>query len=168
MSKYYVETLTEVGSHGPGQYIFKNVDGKTRAVTLTGTVGAEQAPKKQCDINYILQDYQRTGMIQHAKNYAGKYDDVTIDSFQDAMFLVKRAENMFNDLPSSLRKRFNNDPGEFLQFSQNPENKEEMVKLGMIAGNDGLTQEALPSGAPVVDSAGPDGIVGTADDIKTE
>lgn len=145
--KYFVDKK-DVGINGPGQYVFK--EGKrTRVVTVTGTVGAEQAHKRQCDVNYILRDYAKTGLLKHATKYQGQYDDVTIDSFQDAMFLVTRAQNMFNDLPSEIRKECNNNPAEFLKFVQDPKNKERMEELGILKGNDGLNSVGAPSGAPV-------------------
>lgn len=115
----------------------------------TGPGKTEQAHKNECDMNFILRDYTRTGFIRHAKNNQGRYDDVSVSSFQDAMFLVTQAKNMFNELPSQVRKRFGNDPSEFLGFVQNPENKEEMAKLGILKGNDGVDLSGVPTKAPV-------------------
>lgn len=118
---------------------------------VTGRGKTEQAHKAQCDMNVILRDYQRTGLMKHVKNNAGRYDDIPAVDFQEAMFLVTRAQAMFSELPSNIRKRFANDPAEFFEFVQNPENKEELRKLGLLAGSDGLTAEGKPSGAPTPD-----------------
>lgn len=111
----------------------------------------EQAHKRETDMNYILRDYAKTGLIKHAQKHQGTYDDVTVDDFQEAMFLVTSAQNMFNDLPGQIKKRFNNDPAEFLGFVQNPENVDEMSRLGILKGNDGIdingTQVNVPTKA---------------------
>lgn len=105
----------------------------------------EQAHKKQCDMNYILRNYQKTGFINHANKHMGQYDDVTAADFQEAMFLVKRAQNMFEALPSNIRKRFQNDPAEFYRFTNDPGNKDEMIRLGIIQGVDGLDGKGQPN-----------------------
>ena len=114
----------------------------------TGKGKTEQSHKKQCDINYILRDYHASGMIKHAAKYEGKYDDVTVQDFQEAMFIVKNAQTMFEDLPANLRNRFGNDPAAFLNFVQNPDNSEEMHKMGIIKGNDGIDISGAATGAP--------------------
>ena len=60
----------------------------------------EQAHKDQCDINYILKDYTRTGLIRHANQHEGQYDDVTAIDFQNAAFTVARVKSLFEGLPS--------------------------------------------------------------------
>lgn len=115
----------------------------------TGPGLTEQAHKKECDMNYILKDYRKTGLIRHAKEYQGKYDDVSVQDFQEAMFTVKNAQNMFNELPADIRQRFGNDPGAFLGFVQNPDNKTEMEKMGILKGNDGVDVSGALTGAPV-------------------
>ena len=94
----------------------------------------KQEFKKQCDINEIVKRYQRTGALDHFAKHGGRYMDVTPTSFHEAMNIVVEAEQMFADLPSSLRARFENDPAEFLEFVQNPENQDEMRDLGLMEG----------------------------------
>lgn len=93
--------------------------------------GAVQAFKDQCDINRIMAKYQLTGSIEWIQKHEGQFGDVTGMSFQNAMDQVLRAEEMFNDLPSTVRKRFGNDPGAFFDFMHDSGNSEEMVKLGL-------------------------------------
>ena len=147
--------LKSIDKTRPGKQRLVDKNGKLlKVVTVCGKSLTEQSHKKDCDMNHILKEYQKTGMLKHAKKYEGQYDDVTIDSFQDAMFLVTRAQQMFDDLPSSLRAEFNNDPGQFVEFTANPENKNRMQELGILKGNDGLTATGAPSGAPTTTPAG--------------
>lgn len=125
---------------------------KTARVTIdTGPGLTEQCHKEECDMNYILRDYQKTGLIKHAKENEGRYDDISVQDFQEAMLIVKEAENMFSGLPSNIRKRFQNNPAEFLEFTQNAENRDEMVKLGILRGNDGLNKDGEPVPTPKPD-----------------
>ncbi|QXP08056.1 MAG: internal scaffolding protein [Arizlama microvirus] len=47
------------------------------------------------------------------------------------MNIVALANEQFANLSAHVRKRFQNDPQEFLQFTSDPENLPEMVKLGL-------------------------------------
>lgn len=140
MAKPLIKTLEPV--------IRKPLRKTDRVQITTGRGKTEQSHKTQCDINYILKDYQTKGIIRHANKNAGRYDDINVADFQEAMFLVKEAQQMFDDLPSQLRNKFGNDPAQFLGFVQNPDNADEMAELGLLVGNDGLDRQSKPSGAP--------------------
>ena len=125
--------------------------GKTEKPKInTGKGLTEQAHKKECDMNYILRDYARTGFIKHAKENAGTYDDISVQDFQQAMFIVAEAKSMFEELPAPVRKEFNNDPKAFLGFVQDPENADKMKNLGIMKGNDGVDLNGVPTNAPVL------------------
>ena len=100
---------------------FSSATGRTR-----------QAHKTECDINHILERFRKTGAIEHANNHAGTYGFAPSESFTEAMNLVTRAQNMFNELPADIRKKFGNSPENFLDFAQDPDNHEEMAELGLI------------------------------------
>jgi len=113
-------------------------DDMGKSTVDTGKGLTEQAHKSECDMNYILREYTKTGLIKHAKNNEGRYDDVTGIDFQTAMDTVVNVQNLFNDLPGQIRKRFNNDPEGFLDFCHDENNREEMQKMGILRGNDGF------------------------------
>lgn len=121
----------------------------------TGKGLTEQAHKQECDMNYILADYHRTGLLKHAARYKGEYDDFSEADFQTAMYVVTEAQQMFDQLPANMRKRFDNEPGKFLAFVGNSENEAEMRKLGILKGNDGINVKGAASGAPVEQSPPP-------------
>lgn len=130
----------------------KSAYGKEKGSKVkTGPETVEQSHKKQCDINYILRDYYRSGLVRHAAKHQGRYDDISVTDFQEAMFRVTEAKKMFMELPSGMRNRFHNDPAEFLQFVHDPANKDEMAKLGILKGNDGLDIRGAAVGSPVPD-----------------
>lgn len=120
-----------------------------KPVISTGEGMTEQSHKNECDMNYILRDYARTGLIKHAKENQGRYDDVSPIDFQQAMFTCANVKNLFEELPASIRKRFNNNPEGFLSYVQEPSNAPEMKRLGILRGNDGIDISGAPTRAPV-------------------
>jgi phage internal scaffolding protein len=107
----------------------------------TGPGKTEQAHKQQCDMNYILRDYQRTGLIKHAVKYEGQYDDVSDVDYQRSMMIVADVKNMFESLPSSERKKFSNDPAKFLNYVQDAANRQDLEERGILSGIDGKVPE---------------------------
>jgi hypothetical protein len=104
----------------------------------TGPGLTEQAHKEQCDINLILKDYTRTGLIKHAKQNAGRYDDFTSVDYEKAQNTVAQVKSLFEGLPSSIRLEFNHNPSEFLNYMQNPDNADLLAKRGISIGLDGI------------------------------
>jgi len=98
-----------------------------------------QDAKDECDVNRILQKYQQTGLIDHRAKHEPRYGFADSVDLHEAMNLITEAQEMFDDLPSATRKRFQNDPGQFLDFVQDPDNANEMVKLGLAQRPEGWT-----------------------------
>lgn len=108
-----------------------------------------QSMAAECDINNIVSKYQKTGLLDHVQKHGPQYGDMSSShDFTEAMNLVTEAQSMFEELPSSIRKKFNNDPTEFLDFVAEPENRDEMVILGLL---DAPTGSAEPDPAPAGD-----------------
>ena len=111
---------------------------ETKNKIHTGEGLTEQSHKEETDMNYILREYTKHGYIKHSKENQGRYDDITVQDFQEAMFIVKESERMFSELPANIRKRFEQDPKKFLAFVQDKNNIQEMHSLGILKGNDGI------------------------------
>ena len=92
-------------------------------------------------MNYILKDYARTGIIKHAHENKGQYDDVSAVDFQTAQNIVADAKSMFESLPAEHQKYFDHKPGTFLEFVRNPENGEKMQEMGITPGIDGINSQ---------------------------
>lgn len=101
------------------------------------TVGpslTRQESKQECDINRIMQRFEKTGVLEHRNRFEGAYGDF-IDapqSYHEAVNSVLEAQDMFMSLPAKVRKRFGNDPAEFVDFVGDPSNREEMAKMGLL------------------------------------
>lgn len=93
----------------------------------------KQAFKKECDINHLLNKYQKTGVMEHINTHNPRYEDFSdVPDYQTSLGIVMQAQESFSSLPSSIRKKFDNDPGLFLDFVSNPANEAEMRELGLI------------------------------------
>ena len=98
----------------------------------------EQSHKDECDINRILHDYTRTGFMQHARQHAGQYDDVSAVDYETALNTVAQTKSMFESLPSAIRQEFDQNVSKFLDFVQDPSNAPELAERGILVGNDGV------------------------------
>lgn len=91
----------------------------------------QQNFKEECDVNNIMARYTSTGAISHVARKLPQFADVGEESFHEAMNLVVGAQGMFMELPASVRARFGNDPGSFLDFVQDPANASELAQMGL-------------------------------------
>ena len=91
----------------------------------------KQSMRDQTNINLIMAKYQKTGMVSFVNKQQGEYMNTDPIDFQEAMDMIVNANNMFAEIPSSVRKRFGNDPKEFFEFLHNPENVDELISLGL-------------------------------------
>lgn len=103
--------------------------------------------KESCDINYILKKYLETGLAPVMSAKPAYLDCTSSSDFMEAQNLILEAEDHFLSLPSSLRKRFDNDPSKFLAFMEDPSNESEMVELGLIPEPDSSFKPAGSSEA---------------------
>jgi len=86
----------------------------------------------ETDVNNIMAKYQKTGILTHVARYAGEYGDFSgVPDYKTGLEMVMAADEMFSSLPSSIRERFGNDPAKFINFATNPDNIEDLRKLGL-------------------------------------
>jgi phage internal scaffolding protein len=92
----------------------------------------KQCFQDECDIDNILKRYAETGVLEHVREHKGNYGDfLNVQDYHVSVSQVVAAQEMFMSMPAQIRARFKNDPGEFLDFVNNPDNQNEMVKLGL-------------------------------------
>lgn len=105
----------------------------------------QQQHRNECEINNIISKYRRSGLLSHVAQFQGKYGDVSqIGDYQDCLSKVNQANDMFGSLPANVRKKFHNNPAEFLDFALNPENSQGLIDLG-------LAKKVEPEPAPTPD-----------------
>lgn len=97
-----------------------------------GPTKTQQHQAKETDINVIVARFGVTGKlplrlgtpIQNA-NFDGVFD------YMSAQNAIVAADRAFKALPSKTRLRFGNDPRQFVEFCSNPENLDELRKMGL-------------------------------------
>lgn len=94
--------------------------------------------KDECDLSLLLKKFGRTpegrAALTNARGFAegAQFADVSaVPDFRAARDAVNAANSNFMALPAIARRRFNNDPAEFLDFIQNPANRDEAISLGL-------------------------------------
>ena len=92
----------------------------------------QQHQADQADINYIVDQFNVTGILPTSP-ISPQYGDFTgVGDYQSAMNAVIGMQDEFMSLPANVRSRFENDPEQLLDFLSNEENREEAIKLGLI------------------------------------
>jgi phage internal scaffolding protein len=90
--------------------------------------------KAESDINTIMSQYARTGEMPKINELAPQFLDVSQNmDFQTHMNYVREAQELFDALPSQVRNRFQNDPGAFIDFTSDENNRSELAKMGLLS-----------------------------------
>lgn len=93
---------------------------------------AQQHHKDECDINVILERFGKTGQVP-VNAISGTYGDFSgVHDYHTAMNALIAAESEFAALPAQIRNKFANDPANLVQFLDNPDNRAEAEKLGLV------------------------------------
>lgn len=86
----------------------------------------QQSDAADADINVIVERFTKTGMlpqIQLEKLYG---DFTEIGDYKDAMDRMNAAGDEFATIPAEIRKRFGNDPQQFIDFAMNEKNIDQL------------------------------------------
>lgn len=97
----------------------------------------QQHLKEECEVINIIKKHDRNGIIEHVQRGQARYGDFSeVADYREALDLVRDAQEEFMTIPSDIRKKFDNDPGKFYQFVSDPDNKDELIKMGFINPKD--------------------------------
>lgn len=111
-------------------------NGSLRATTINGTeTKTDQSFKEMQNVNNIMKKYRAVGinynnMPNAAKGVYGDFSDVK--DYRTAMQASLDVQHAFMQLPSDIRKRFQNDPQELAEFLNDPKNHEEAKRIGLL------------------------------------
>ena len=75
--------------------------------------------------------YIKTGVIDHVAKYQPQYTQNSEADYHQSMNIIREADEMFLDLPSQVRQKFENDPAKFLDYVNDPENHEKLHEIGL-------------------------------------
>lgn len=91
-----------------------------------------QSDAIDADINTIVRRFGITGKLPTDVDFVTNLDLTEApNTYQAVMDILIAAQNSFGEMPADVRARFNNDPGRFMDFCSDPENLDEMRKLGL-------------------------------------
>lgn len=93
----------------------------------------QQHFKDDCDINLLVERFTRTGQLQQRDPADYSFGDFSAVDYQSALDTILVANEQFGTLPASVRERFSNNPAQLLQFLDQESNRDEAVRLGLIA-----------------------------------
>jgi len=98
-----------------------------------GPSRTKQSFKDECDINRIMKRWQKTAVLEHVRDGMPSYGDFTnATDYKTAADQVKAANEAFMQMPANVRQRVDNSPAKFLDFIGDPENRSELVELGLL------------------------------------
>lgn len=111
-----------------------------------------QSDRADADINTIIARYLKTGVIPPSTKGEPFYGDVSeFSGLADSLIKIQEADRLFMSYPAAIRERFDNDKVNFIEFLENPDNRDEAIELGLIQ------KPVIPDGeAPAVPGPGPD------------
>lgn len=126
-----------------------------------GALVTKQDQAAACDINTILANYARTGVLTHVNNAEPLYIDAPrVEGLQEALELVRDAEAAFMQLPAKVRERFDNEPLALLAALEDPSRAAELRELGVLdritsaVAAASIPDQAAPGQDKVPDQAG--------------
>lgn len=95
--------------------------------------GADQSFKKQCNINLIMEQYAKTGMLPYQSTQTPQFIDCSqVTDLQTAFSIANNAIESFNSLPPEVRKAMDNNPANLESFILDKDNTELLKKHNII------------------------------------
>lgn len=117
-----------------------------------------QSEKDNCDINVIMNRYATCGtpLPYRTDGLQPVYADVSeLGDYMENFQRCKQAEELFNALPSALRKELDNNPANLLAFIQDEANRERCVEYGLLNKPVVEVSQTAPVAPSVLDSVPP-------------
>lgn len=108
--------------------------GVSNPTVIQGESMCCQSFKDECDINQIVSKPNYGINPLNPPTRKPIFDDfssIELTDFQRAQTMLADAFSRFENLDSSIRARFDNDPAKLIDFCNDPNNIEEGIKLGI-------------------------------------
>ena len=81
----------------------------------------------------LFKRYEKTGQLPNLILRDGSYGDFSdAPTLEEAFQIVRKAEEQFSNLDAPIRNRFENNPVKFAEFVTNPDNIDEVERLGLL------------------------------------
>jgi len=109
---------------------------------IVGESLTKQAHRDDCDVNNIVRRWQQTEVDPRDPKRQGQYLDVSsIPDYADSVLRLNAAYDIFGSLDAKTRKSFNNSLGEFINYANDPNNVDSLVKMGVLQLKEEVAKE---------------------------
>jgi len=89
----------------------------------------KQSFRDQTNINKILARAQKTGTLSHMSKFQGEYADYSDFDFLEAQIKLARGTEIFEQLPSEVKREFGQQPQAFFEFVNNVDNRDDLKRV---------------------------------------
>jgi phage internal scaffolding protein len=149
-------------------YNEKAIDG----IKVFGSSKTKQSFKDECDINLMVERYEKTGLLPQMINDNPAYGDFSNPlDYQSSLDLIMKADEQFMALPANIRDRFKDDAREFLAFVNDSKNSDELVSMGLATKKEVLNaannNQFNQANNLANNNSNPQGVVGTGGSSAT-
>lgn len=127
----------------------KRVSRRPVVVVNPGKSLTKQSFAKELDVNRIVKKYQQTGVLQKAHDFEAVYGQFDSLDLRDYIEKVDAARDLFQEVPSDIRAKFNNDPGLFIDYATDEANMKQMVDWGLAEMPESQVYSELPESKTV-------------------
>lgn len=104
----------------------------------------DQSYKRSTDINSIMAQYAKTGMLPNFRKNPPMYiDETQIPDAITSFNIVNRAQELFQELPAIVRKAMDNNPALMENFIANEENHDFLLKHGVLTKRQEVKKESI-------------------------
>lgn len=115
---------------------------------LDDKILVDQSYKQSADVNNIMRQYVKTGVLPQGRQGGQFIDTSGLPSFIEAHEIVQQAYALFQGLPAIVRKAMDNDPNNLESFINDPRNKKFLQDNGCVLQDEKPVKiESQPSAA---------------------
>ena len=114
----------------------------------------KQSMRDECDVNLIMANFAKTGLLTHLAAGAPTYADVgDMGDYRSALEQIRSVELYFADLPAKVRASFGNDALAFMEYLESGASEEDLraLSLEVLGDRRGRAQDAREGDEAVPD-----------------
>lgn len=113
----------------------------------------KQEFKDECDIENILKQFSKTGIIEHITKQEAQWLELPdAMDYQQSLETMRQAQEAFESLPSVVREKYDNNPERFLEALHDPSQKDYLTEVGIFAPK-WVKDAAPPAASPAAAAA---------------
>jgi len=121
--------------------------------SVDGPGRTKQSFAEEADINTLIRRFGIDGPFPSGVRMPSFGDFSNVTSYQDALHVLRSAEQSFMALPAHVRSRFGNNPSAFVEFCDDPSNRAEALKMGLVEAPLPSPAAAAPAPVPAAPAA---------------